>query len=132
EVTKRRNPRVAGVIQKKRKGAWLDPDDSRLRGPILLSGDHSAARDGDAAVIDIVRFPQFADELAEGQIVEVLGTPGDPRTDLRSLHGATRASLASYRKHERALGPIPTTAGCVVPFFFRGTPPRRATAMPPS
>jgi ribonuclease R len=84
-VVKRRNPRVAGVIQKKRKSAWLDPDDSRLRGPILLSGDHSEARDGDAAVVDIVRFPQFADELAEGQIVEVLGTPGDPRTEVKKI-----------------------------------------------
>jgi len=84
-IAKRRNPRVAGVIQKKRKSAWLDPDDSRLRGPILLSGDLSAAQDGQAAVVDIVRFPQFSDELAEGQIVEILGTPGDPRTEVKKI-----------------------------------------------
>lgn len=85
EVLERRNTRIPGVIQRKRKSAWLEPDDSRLRGPILLSGDIGDAKDGDAAVVDIIRFPQFADELPEGQIVEILGPQGDPQTEVRKI-----------------------------------------------
>src|SRR5690606_20837698 len=36
EVTARRNPRIAGIVHRKRKSAWLEPDDTRLRGPIVL------------------------------------------------------------------------------------------------
>ncbi len=85
EVVERRNTRVAGVIQRRRKSAWLEPDDSRLRGPILLSGNVDAAKDGDAAVVDITRFPQFADELPEGVVVEILGPQGDPQTEVRKI-----------------------------------------------
>ncbi len=85
EVLERRNVRVPGVIQRKRKSAWLEPDDSRLRGPILLSGDLGEATDGHAAVVDITRFPQFADELPEGVIVEILGPQGDPQTEVKKI-----------------------------------------------
>jgi ribonuclease R len=85
QVTKRKLTRLAGVLQKKRKSCWLEPDDSRVRGPILLSGDTSEARDGEAAIIEIVRYPQFADELPEGKLVEVLGPPGDPQTEVRKI-----------------------------------------------
>lgn len=84
-VVKRRSARVAGVVNLKRKSAWLEPDDSRLRGPIVLSGDFKAAQDGDAAVADIVRFPDFADELPEAEIVEVLGAQGDPQTEVKKI-----------------------------------------------
>lgn len=85
EVVARRSRRVAGVIQQKRKAAWLVPDDSRLRGPFVLTGDFSEAKDGDAAVVEIVRFPAFADELAEAKIVEILGPSGDPQTEVKKI-----------------------------------------------
>src|SRR6187549_905335 len=53
QVVKRRSPRVAGVLRRRGKSAWLEPDDSRLRGPIVLTelGAHAKeAKDGDAAV----------------------------------------------------------------------------------
>jgi ribonuclease R len=85
EVLERRNTRIPGVIQRRRKSAWLEPDDSRIRGPILLAGDVGDAKDGDAAVVDIIRFPQFADELPEGQVVEILGPQGDPQTEVKKI-----------------------------------------------
>lgn len=85
EVVKRNTTRVAGVISKKKKSAWLDPDDTRIRGPILLAAGLENANDGDAAVVDIIRYPQFSDELAEGQVVEVLGPQGDPQTEVRKI-----------------------------------------------
>src|SRR5690606_26182466 len=85
KVEKRGIVRLAGVIRKKRKSSWLEPDDSRIRGPIVLTGDLSKARDGDAAIVDLVRYPQFNDENPEGQLVEVLGSPGDPQTEVQKI-----------------------------------------------
>lgn len=84
-VVRRRNPRVAGVLRVRRKSCWLEPDDSRLRGPITITEGEELARDGDAAVIDITRFPLFADELCEGRVVQVLGPQGDPQTEVLKI-----------------------------------------------
>src|SRR5262245_6819751 len=37
-IVSRRAARVAGVLRRKGKSAWLEPDDSRIRGPIVLDG----------------------------------------------------------------------------------------------
>ncbi len=84
-VESRRDPKIAGVVRKKRKAAWLEPDDSRIRGPITLGGDAGHAQDGDAAVIQITRFPLYSEELAEGEILEVLGPAGDPQTEVKKI-----------------------------------------------
>lgn len=84
EVIKRRDPRVAGVLRLKRKSCWLEPDDTRLRGPILVT-DAANAKDGDAAVVEIHTFPHFSDELPEARLIEVLGPQGDPQTEVRKI-----------------------------------------------
>ncbi len=85
EILERRNERIAGVLHKRRKSVWLEPDDTRVRGPIVLTGGSAEGRDGDAAVVRITRFPKFADENAEGQLVAVLGVPGDPNTEVAKI-----------------------------------------------
>jgi ribonuclease R len=42
-------------------------------------------RDGDAAVVEITRFPEFPDETPEGALVAVLGVPGDPNTEVAKI-----------------------------------------------
>src|SRR5690606_3939825 len=59
KIVQRRNPRVAGVLRKRGKSSWLEPDDSRIRGPIVVALDKQA-KDGDAAVVEITRFPERA------------------------------------------------------------------------
>ena len=81
----RRNPRVAGVLHKRRKSAWLEPDDSRVRGPIVLGHVPEQGSDGAAAVVQITRFPESADENAEGELVAVLGAPGDPNAEVAKI-----------------------------------------------
>jgi ribonuclease R len=104
-VVKRRNPRVAGVLRRRGKSAWLEPDDSRLRGPIVLTDPGKLGKEGDAAVVTITRFPDFQDENPEGELVSVLGAPGEPsveiakilvREDVREQHseGALREAEA--------------------------------------
>lgn len=85
-VIKRRTARVAGTLRRRGKSAWLEPDDSRLRGPIVLAGDAATAgADGMAAVVTITRFPELAEENPEGVVEAVLGTPGDPNVEVAKV-----------------------------------------------
>src|ERR1019366_7785103 len=76
--------RVAGTLHRKGRSAWLEPDDTRVRGPIVLpraidvegSGGNSG-NDGDAVVVAITRWPETRDENPEGRIEQVLGRPGE-------------------------------------------------------
>jgi len=76
--------RVAGTLHRKGRSAWLEPDDSRVRGPIVLpraldsSGpEGNSGSDGDAVVVTITRYPESPHENPEGRIETVLGRPGD-------------------------------------------------------
>ncbi len=85
QVVKRRSPRVAGVLRRRGKSCWLEPDDSRLRGPIVLADPGKQGKEGDAAVVTITRFPDFADENPEGELVMVLGAPGEPTVEIAKI-----------------------------------------------
>lgn len=84
-IVRRRHPRIAGVLRRRRKSTWLEPDDERIRGPIVLSGDLTGATDGVAAVVHITRFPEAADETPEGELASVLGTPGDAEVEVAKI-----------------------------------------------
>jgi ribonuclease R len=84
-VVARRKPHVAGVLRRRGKSAWLEPDDSRIRGPVVLGAVPKSAHDGAAAVATITRFPEFANENPEGELLEVLGAPGDPNVEVQKI-----------------------------------------------
>ncbi|HEY3255619.1 MAG TPA: RNB domain-containing ribonuclease, partial [Polyangiaceae bacterium] len=84
-IVARRNPRVAGVLRRRGKSVWLEPDDSRLRGPIVLGTANKQGEDGDAAVAEITKFPEFPDENPEGELITVLGSPGDPNVEVAKI-----------------------------------------------
>lgn len=84
EVLQRANARVQGVLRKTRHGGWLEVDDARVRGPIVLHGQLDG-EDGDAAVVEIVRFPESGDENPEGKLLEALGPPGSPDVETRKV-----------------------------------------------
>jgi ribonuclease R len=84
-IVARRSPRIAGLLRRRGKSAWLEPDDSRIRGPIVLSSASKIGRDGEAAVASITRFPEFPDENAEAELISVLGAPGDPNVEVAKI-----------------------------------------------
>ena len=113
DVVVRRSPRVAGVLRRRGKSAWLEPDDTRLRGPVVVTRVTRDAKDGDAAVVDVKKWPLFSDELCEAELVLVLGPPGDPQTEVRKIlvreqieeeHPA--AALADAEKMAARLGTL--------------------------
>lgn len=83
-VVKRRNARITGVLRKRGKSAWIEPDDARLRGPVVLRA-HDEGADGDACVAEITRFPETLDENPEGRLVAALGPPGTPGVETAKI-----------------------------------------------
>ncbi|HEY5959157.1 MAG TPA: VacB/RNase II family 3'-5' exoribonuclease [Polyangiaceae bacterium] len=102
-IVARRSARVAGIFRQRGKSAWLEPDDTRLRGPIVLnmvkatgngSGKPDAGqsptkermpRDGEAAIAEITRFPEYSDEAPEGRLIAALGQSGNPNTEVAKI-----------------------------------------------
>ncbi len=92
KVVGRSLKRVAGVLRRRGRSAWLEPDDPRIRGPIALPGDIDArssegnsGKDGDAAVVSLTRYPELPDEMPEGKIEAVLGTPGEISVEVAKI-----------------------------------------------
>jgi ribonuclease R len=113
EVVARRNPRVAGVLRRRGRSLWLEPDDARVRGPIVVSSAPRLGRDGDAAVVSITRFPRFLEENPEAELIAVLGVPGDPNVEVEKIlvreqieeehpEGAVREAEAMAQRLQRA------------------------------
>jgi ribonuclease R len=89
-IVQRGIKRVAGVLRRRGKSAWLDPDDTRIHGPILLPDDTEAGTgnsgvDGDAAVASIVRYPEVTGEQPVGKLEAVLGKPGDLKVEVAKI-----------------------------------------------
>ena len=83
-VVGRGRVRVAGTLQRKGKSAWLDPDDARVRGPVVLPG-LAEGKSGDAAVVELTRYPERADENPEGVLVECFGPATEATVEVRKI-----------------------------------------------
>ena len=91
-ITERGTKRVAGVLRRRGKSAWLEPDDNRIRGPIMLPSaldsagpEGNSGNDGDAAIVILTRYPEYANENPEGKIDVVLGRPGELRVEIAKI-----------------------------------------------
>jgi ribonuclease R len=91
-VIERGTTRVAGTLRRRGKAAWIEPDDTRVRGPIVLASDLDAAGpagnsgdDGDAVIVVITRFPEVARENPQGRLEAVLGRPGELRVEVAKI-----------------------------------------------
>ena len=84
EIVERATKRVAGTLRRRGKSAWLEPDDTRVRGPIVLpraidqaGPEGNSGNDGDAVVVTITRWPGVARREPRGRASRrVLGRPG--------------------------------------------------------
>ncbi|MGO9709845.1 MAG: ribonuclease R [Polyangiaceae bacterium] len=92
KIVDRAVKRVAGVLRRRGRSAWLEPDDTRVRGPIPLPDDldtsgpeGNSGKDGDAAIVKITRWPELPDETPVGKLEAVLGTPGELRVEVAKI-----------------------------------------------
>lgn len=93
EVLERRAARISGTLRRRGSGTWIEPDDGRIRGPIVLKPSKAAdgsvipipGEDGEVLVVHIDRFPETPDENPEGHVLEVVGAPGTPDVEVRKV-----------------------------------------------
>ena len=86
EVLVRASKRVGGVLRRAGGNTWIDPDDARMRGPMPVVGNvPKDARPGLQVVAEILRYPRFADEVPEVELLEVLGAQGITEVEVAKL-----------------------------------------------
>jgi ribonuclease R len=92
KIVARGTKRVAGVLRRKGRSTWLEPDDTRVRGPIDLTSAvdtqgpaGNSGEDGDAAIVRITRWPEFQGENPVGAIEIVLGRPGELSVETQKI-----------------------------------------------
>jgi ribonuclease R len=83
DVVARARTRVSGILRSRGMSRFVEPDDPRVRGPVVLTRaiDAEAARgnsgeDGDLVVVAITRWPALPGENPEGELIATLGKPG--------------------------------------------------------
>lgn len=74
-VVERRSVRVPGTLRIRGDSAYVECDDLRLRGPLVIESAGKAP-DGAAVVCEITRFPEMVGELPVARVHTVLGRPG--------------------------------------------------------
>lgn len=92
EVVKRGHVRVSGLLRRKGKNAWVELDDPRVRGPVVLTSAMDTAGEGgnsgtngQVVIAEITRFPEEPGENPEGKLVAVLGQPGDLQVEVSKV-----------------------------------------------
>jgi len=84
-VLKRRLKRIAGVLERRGRRLWLEPDDSRIAGPVGLEWSEDAGQSGDAVVAEITHYPEQPGQPPAGRLLSVLGAPGDPNVEVAKV-----------------------------------------------
>ena len=83
EVVERRSSKVTGIFVKKGKSSSVQTNDERLP-PSIQIGNTLDARSGQLVVAEITEW-EHAKDIPKGQLIEVLGWPGDPGVDVEAI-----------------------------------------------
>ena len=85
EVIKRAKTEFVGVLQKNKTFGFVVPDDHKMYADIFIAADQLAeAEDGDKVLAKISDWPTNS-KNPFGQIMRVLGKPGDHDTEIHSI-----------------------------------------------
>lgn len=85
EILERSKTEFVGVLQKSKSFGFVVPDDPKMYSDIFVSPDQLAeAEDGDKVLARITDWPNNS-KNPFGQIIQVLGKPGDHDTEIHSI-----------------------------------------------
>ena len=116
EIKARGSQRVSGILRRRGKSAWVELDDPRMKGPVVLTseidktsdeGEGNSGKDGQVVVVQITRFPETNDENPEGKLIAVLGAPGELSVETRKvilIHGIEEVHSAEAIAEAEAYG----------------------------
>lgn len=124
EVLARRPPLVPGTLRMRLRGAWVEPDDARIRGPIMVD-DANGVADGAAVVCEVTRWPEHAGEAPVGRVKESLGAPGDLDVEVRKVilrEGVDEGFPDEVRVEAARFPEDPTAEDCVGRTDLRALP----------
>jgi ribonuclease R len=92
EVVSRARTRVSGILRSRGGSRFVEPDDPRVRGPVVLTrtidteaGRGNSGIDGDLVVVAITRWPELPDENPQGELIATLGRPGTLEAETHKL-----------------------------------------------
>jgi ribonuclease R len=107
EVLERRRTKFVGVVSIGRKMAFLTPDDHRVPIDIMiLPEDLSDAKSGMKAIAELTEWPEQSNNPF-GQIVHVLGMPGDTEVEMNSILAGNDFPLSFEKSTLRDVEKIP-------------------------
>ncbi|MDB4942436.1 MAG: 3-to-5 exoribonuclease RNase, partial [Labilithrix sp.] len=116
EIKARGSARVSGILRRRGKSAWVELDDPRMKGPVVLTseidkanaeGEGNSGKDGQVVVVQITRFPERSDENPEGKLLAVLGAPGELSVETQKIilvHGINEVHTVAAVAEAEAYG----------------------------
>ena len=116
QIKARGSQRVSGILRRRGKSAWVELDDPRVKGPVVLTseidktsneGEGNSGKDGQVVVVQITRFPETNDENPEGKLIAVLGAPGELAVETSKvilIHGIEEVHSAEATAEAEAYG----------------------------
>ncbi|MGI9531122.1 ribonuclease R [Lutimonas sp.] len=85
EILERSKTEFVGVLQKSKSFGFVVPDDPKMYADIFVSPEHlNEAEDGDKVLAKITDWPNNS-KNPFGNIIQVLGKPGDHDTEIHSI-----------------------------------------------
>ena len=85
EIIKRAKTEFVGVLQVSKNFGFVVPDDSKMYADIFISKDHlKDAEDGVKVLVKLTDWPENS-KNPFGEILEILGMPGDHETEMHSI-----------------------------------------------
>ncbi|MEG2666184.1 MAG: RNB domain-containing ribonuclease, partial [Bacteroidales bacterium] len=85
EILKRNKKNIVGIIENSGNFAFLIPDNTSVPVDIFLSKDKlNGAKNGDKVLVSILEWPEHLNNPV-GEVVHVLGKPGDNNVEMQSI-----------------------------------------------
>jgi ribonuclease R len=87
-IISRGRAKLTGTLQRAGRAMYLQPDDPRIAtdyGYVHLVEGAVSGKVGQAAVVEISRYPSDAQPELYGRLVRILGEPDDPRTEIEKI-----------------------------------------------
>ena len=77
KVLRRAHTTVTGILRKQDHKCWLEPDERKLPGPILVTGKLHNAHAGDKAAVVIHSYAAGRGQTPSGELVQIFGPAGE-------------------------------------------------------
>ena len=116
EIKARGSQRVSGILRRRGKSAWVELDDPRMKGPVVLTseidktsaeGEGNSGKDGQVVVVQITRFPETTTRTPRASSSRCSARPASSSVETRKvilIHGIEEVHSAEAIAEAEAYG----------------------------